>query len=333
MNLLTPSRLRTFRDCHRKHQIEYLLRYRATAQSGPVQFGSVVHAGLEAWWSALQTPLFTDPMDSAQAAMLEHAGVGPYIESYELAKALALMRAYDTFYRGAMTSPNVEVLGVERPFEAPLMNPKTGRVSRTWKMAGVIDAIVKIDGETWLVEHKTTGEALDGGGSDYFMRLAMDPQITHYLIGSSSMGLSPKGILYDVLRRPTLRPLGATPLESRRFTKDGRLDARQRTVDEGAMEYHDRVAARIAQNPNEFFAQRKVARSIDDLSEYLHDIWNVSLSMHEAERSGAHPRNPDACNRYGPCPWWEHCASGLSLDDNPGWKRIDTPHPEMEGRR
>ena len=49
-NLLTNSRLRTWRDCRRKHRLMYIDGWRPIKQGEALRFGILAHTGLEAWW-------------------------------------------------------------------------------------------------------------------------------------------------------------------------------------------------------------------------------------------------------------------------------------------
>jgi hypothetical protein len=51
-DLLTASRLSCARACQRLHQLKYGLGYRPVAEAETLRFGSLIHRGLEAWWSA-----------------------------------------------------------------------------------------------------------------------------------------------------------------------------------------------------------------------------------------------------------------------------------------
>lgn len=68
------------------------------------------------------------------------------------------------------------------------------------------------------VEHKTTSLEI-GLGSPYWKRLTLDSQISTYDTGVRALGHEPVGTLYDVVRKVQLRPLEATPLEKREYTK------------------------------------------------------------------------------------------------------------------
>jgi hypothetical protein len=99
----------------------------------------------------------------------------------------------------------LEIVEVERPFEIPLRNPKTGAASRTFLLAGKIDAIGRLpDGRYVVVEYKTTGDDI-APGAMYWLRLRHDPQISLYVLAARELGYDVSEVFYDVCRKPTIR--------------------------------------------------------------------------------------------------------------------------------
>src|SRR5262249_22532963 len=150
--LLTASRLRCFRTCPRLHHLRYVEGWKPRAESEALRFGSLFHRGLEAWWGTVAAgDLDGAPLLVALAAVEARA-----IDAYEQARANELLRGYDLAW--CPDAAGYEVLGVEVAYTAPLLNPATNLArSRTWQLAGKIDAIVRrrSDGRVIVVEHKT----------------------------------------------------------------------------------------------------------------------------------------------------------------------------------
>ena len=321
-NLLTNSRLRTWRDCKRRHRLLYLDGWRPRREDDAVSFGRLAHLGLEGWWKAA-------PEQRLYEAMLRISGRAH--DLFQEAAVRELLRAYDERYAGTMEG--YDVLAVEATFTAPLLNPETGAASRTFLLAGKVDGIVRerATGRVLLLEHKTTSEAIEDATTSYWRRLAMDGQVSHYYVGAESLGHRVEGCLYDVLLRPRLKPLKATPEASRKYTKDGRLYAAQREVDETPEEYAARLRADIAEAPAKYFQRREVPRTEDDLRDYLFDAWAEAHAMREAELAGRAARSPEACFRFGACPFWVNCAEKVRLDDLPDeFERVQDVHPELD---
>jgi hypothetical protein len=321
-NLITNSRLRTWRDCKRRHRLVYLDGWRPRREEEALSFGRIAHDGLEGWWKA-------EPGQRLHEAVVRITGRAQ--DLYQEAAVQELLRAYDR--RWAASMEDYEVLAVEATFTAPLLNPMTGAASRTFLLAGKVDGIVRerATGRVLLLEHKTTSEPIDDATATYWRRLAMDGQVSHYYVGAEALGFQVEGCLYDVLLRPRLKPLKATPPESRKYTKDGRLYAAQREADETPAEYAARLRADMEAAPAKYFQRREVPRTEDDLRDYLFDAWAEARTLRESELAGRSPRNPEACHRFGQCPFWEACANGLRLEDAPDlFEQVGDVHPELD---
>lgn len=313
MQLLTNSRLRVYRECERKHDIMFRQRIRPVRDGEALRFGSLIHLGLEAWWRG-------EGLDGALAAVSVES------DPFDRVKAEELLRGYDAHW----SEPPDDVVGVEVEFRAPMLNPQTGAASRTWTHAGKIDALLP----GVVIEHKTTSESISDDSDHYWQRLALDFQVSGYVIGAEALGHEVQATLYDVLKKSALRPLKATPLEDRKYTKPtktepSRLYANQREVDETPEEYAQRLREDIAADPEKYFQRRVIPRLESQLADYRLSVWQAGRAIREAELAGRSPMNPDACFRFGRCPFWDHCANGLDLLTSPDFKVVDNLHPEL----
>ena len=258
------------------------------------------------------------------AASLLPAGWDPYVR----ARAEAMLAGYDAFW----TLEGFEALEVERSFRLPLINPESGHPSRTWELGGTVDGIVRgADGRVWVLEHKTTSEDA-GPGSAYRRRLAMDGQVSQYIEGAAALGYEVAGVLYDVLVKPDLRPLRATPPEQRKYTRPTKADptprlyAAQRDRDETPAEYGARVVDAIVAAPHRYFARLEVVRLEHEREDWRFDVWQLAEQMRASARTGRAPKNPDACFRYGtPCAFFDACTGASSLDDPTRFVRAPAP--------
>lgn len=251
------------------------------------------------------------------------------VDPFDLVRADVMLTGYHLRWEADMA--RYQVLGVEAEFRAPVRNPETGMPSRTWELGGKLDVrlLELATDELLIVEHKTTSSEA-GPGSDYLKRLRMDGQVTVYYSGAETLGRRVDGCLYDVLVKPGLRPLKATPVESRRYTKAGALYANQRDRDETPNEYRLRLAEAVASEPNEYFLRARVSRLEEEMRDGLADIWQTGRAMREAELAGRHPRNPDACVRYGrTCEFFPVCTGEASLDDQRLYRRTTELHREL----
>lgn len=177
------------------------------------------------------------------------------------------------------------------------------------------------------VEHKTTSSDIEPGGA-YWKRLTLDTQVSQYL----GAGEGVDGMLYDVIRKPGLRPYKATPPDERKYTKAGTIYASQRENDETPSEYEARLVEDIAANPNKYYQRGVVVRLEHETIEAARDTWLVAGSIRESVRLNAWPRNPGACDSYGrTCDYWQVCAGQASLLDDALYRTAAEPHEELPG--
>lgn len=315
--LLTVSECRCYQACPRKHHFQYDQLYRPVESAESLRFGTLVHKGLEAWWSAVGVPL-----DAAFAAM--HQGD---TDDVSLVLAEELLRLYDMRWG----NEPYETLAVEAEFTAELRNPDTGAASRTWRVGGKIDAICRDlrDDRVLIVEHKTSSEDI-GPGSEYWRRLQLDNQVSTYFVGARSLGHDPAACLYDVIGKPRLKPLVATPLAERKYKKDGTLYAAQREHDETLDAFRARVREKLQEDPSHWLQRGEVNRLEGEEKDAAFDLWGIARQIREGELAERFPRNPSSCLSYGrTCPFFDVCTGVASLDDPLRFVRVESAHPEL----
>ena len=332
MKLLSQSRLSAARRCQRFHDIRYLLRYRTVEEAAPLYFGDLIHHALESIWlgQPVVLPAEADPFDLARARPM----IAGYLARWDV-------EAYD-------------VIAVEKEFECDLVNPATGAKSKTWRLAGKVDVIVRerATGRLLVIEHKTSSQDVSPG-STYWARLSMDSQLSIYFVGTTSLGYKVDALLYDVLVKPQLRP-GAIPIidgegfkivldgaGERVRTKDGKkwretgsaadsfvLQTRPETPEE----YEVRVTLAIAAAPDQFYARGEVVRLEAEIADAMVDVWQSAQQIHEAERLHRSPRNPDACEHWGRlCDFFPVCSGAETLSNERLYRLSTTTNPELSG--
>jgi hypothetical protein len=182
-----------------------------------------------------------------------------------------------------------------------------------------------------IITHNTSSEDIENDASPYFLKLTLDGQISQYYLGGMALGYDVEFCIYDVLKKPTIKQLQATPADQRKYRKDnGALYANQRTADETPEEYGARLRELIAENPSRFFRRHLVMRTDVQMKEFLGEAWNQGRSIRDGQLAGRAPKNPDACFRYGMCAFWSHCSSGVELQHSPDFYQIPDPHAELK---
>lgn len=285
--ILTQSELRTYRRCAREHALAYRQGLRSVEpDAAPLRFGTAIHQALANWWDG-QT--IEDCLSS----------MGSLGDDFEDARALALFAGYVAHWR----KPAGKVVLVEKEFRCALTNPATGADSRTFELAGKIDALTSDDGRHLLVEHKTTSEDISPG-SAYWQRLRIDTQIPIYLRGAESLGYRCDGVLYDVLAKPKLRP------------KKGETSA----------QFYERCYAAVTDNPGAHYAQVELPILEREIDDAMADAWATARAIRESELTGRWPRNSDACVRWNrPCTYFGLCTGQRSASTF----IQSNPHPEL----
>jgi hypothetical protein len=349
--LLTNSAAKAFRRCHRLYRHSYVQGYRPATVAEPLRFGTQVHAGLEVWFAR-----YREAPDARLAAMLAAVQPKPGAAFDPLAQATVeeLLRGYHHRWVGEP----LQTVFVEQRFEVDLVNPATGAASRTFRLGGKMDAGVVAreplgcgaPAGQLLVEHKTTSEDI-GLGSTYWQRLRLDSQVSTYFVGAEASGFAPLGCLYDVIRKPSIRPVDVPVLDEdgvrivldsknrRVLTKDGKkwretgdteqgftLQKRPETPDQ----WRARLRADIAEDPERYYQRGHVVRLEDELRDGMFDVWQLARLIREAELAERYPRNPDACFQFGrPCDFFDVCTGVASLDDPSRFRRATTAHEEL----
>lgn len=305
--LLTNSRMKTARACRRLHKYRYRLRKRPAIEALALRFGTLVHKGLEAWWKAKQAGL---PEAAWLSAALE--AMGGESNAFDLARAQVMLAGYHLRWK----DEPYEVLAVEVTFECALRNPVTGRSSRTWRLAGKLDAVVRDlrTGLVYVVEHKTSAADISQG-SEYWKMLRLDGQVSTYFEGATALGHDVAGCLYDVLGKPQQRPLEANTRRKEAETPE---------------QFRERIGAAVAEDPGKYFQRGTVVRLESELREALYDAWQIGQALHEEELEDIAPRNVDQCVRFGrACEFLGVCCGEVSLDDPAHYVETPDAHPEL----
>ena len=363
-NLLTNSRMSTFKTCPRKHLYKYEQGVRRDTDAKPLRMGSAVHLGLDlkckgeeettallrATESYDQFPLWANDEEKQHEWLTEREIVRRLLAGY--------------WWRwGGDADIVAEVIASEISFDLPIRNPETGGTSTVFRVGGKIDKIVRLnDGRVAVMEHKTCGEDLSPE-SDYWKRLRIDQQISLYMCAARELGHDVQTVLYDVIRKPSIAPkqipvlderglkvvvdsngervlkenikkngepgVGhGEPMQSGNAEKGWTLLSRVETPEE----FGERLTDDIAARPDFYFARQEIPRLDSDLEEFRHELWQQQQSIRAAQQHGRHFRNTSACLVMGRCEYLDQCHNGIDISNIPsGFVRVNDLHPELGG--
>lgn len=344
---LTSTSMGTMRRCPRQFWYRYDLGLRRVRETAPLRLGSAFHHGQE-----LRRGLFGDDV----GAVIDLATAG-YVEVPQWAEPQAWAVEGETvrqllaghFWRYG--ADDLEFLAVELPFDIPLVNPDTGAPSRTFRLAGKIDAIVRLpDGRLAVLEYKTAGCDISPD-SDYWLRLRYDGQISLYVLAARALGYDVATVLYDVTRKPTIKPRQIPQLDDdgckivldaageRVLNANGKPRQSASSKDgyvlqvrpEAPEQYGERLLQDIGDRPDYYFQRREIPRLEDDLAEYRAELWQQADLIRESRRRGRWFRNVSrmTCDH---CEFAPLCLNGARVcPDAPpaGYEFIEDVNPEL----
>ena len=277
----------------------------------------------------------TNALGDAQAVVDRHCGP----DNWTLAAAAkALLAGYDAAWRHA--NCDMVLQHVEAELVAPLASVNPPVESDSWQIGGRLDKVVCDDHGTCLYDHKTTSQVIDDPNGLFWRSLQVDSQHRHYELLAWLNGIQFDRIVWDVVRKPTIRPRRLRKSDLDALSTSGKwhgtaisdeaLDEAIQAGRENVELFGARVKVEVLKEPQRYFARRTVVRSRGELADYADELFQVGQSMQQARTLGRHYRNAAACFQYGaPCEYLELC-SGHDREDSDNWQRTSDVHRELE---
>jgi RecB family exonuclease len=338
-HVLTHSAEAKFKSCCRKYFLAYRLGLRTAHDSEPLRIGSMFHLGVGIYESGI-------PIDDAIEAVRQayaDTECPPYLDqnAYDAEKetAIALIIGH---HRRWKDDGILETVAIEIPFELSIVNPDTGRITPRYVSGGKIDRIARLpDGRLALVERKTVGESIEPQ-SDYWLKLLMDSQISRYMLAARRLGYDVQTTVYDVVRKPAIRPKDITKSDRAVATSTKRyFDYELSDVcpeRETPAMYAARLIDDMNRRPDFYFARVEIPRTENDLREFQAEQWTIKSQIGQCEAntarwgSAAWPRNTAACTGFGSCEYLNVCrgTTGNQTEQIPaGFRRVERIHQEL----
>jgi hypothetical protein len=302
----TYSMWSLFRNCRKAVDWRYLQHLAPLQRDHNLHFGSLIHSCLEAWHQR---------RDLAEVLQLIERLCPNRAQDEDQKRDWHLATAMMTGYAMRYAAEDFEVVALEKNFEGPIINPDTGAASRSFVLAGKVDGIVRINGDYFILEHKTAGQ-LD---ADYLEKLWTDFQITlyaHYI--ERTLGLPITGILYNVLVKARLQQSkGETEEEyqERRAellakSKTGKTTAKRKEP-ESDEALQQRLAEKYADPA--MFHREMLYLSRDRFEVLRSELWELTQAFLDARRRGVFYQNTSFCfNFQRPCAYYALCRSNAN---------------------
>lgn len=281
MKTISHSGLKLWRNCKRQYFYSYELLRRPKTKPAALAIGTMWDQALEAWHQG------ANPVDQLLRAVRHFEG-----EANEFTRAK--LEAMLVGYTAKWAEEPMEVVATQVGFTVPILHPDTGEAHREYQYHGVLDAIVRFQGRLSVLESKSSGEDITPG-SMYWQRVTtLDPQVSMYLLAGQQAGHDVVDCLYDVARKPALKP----------------------QVKETAEEYRERIARDMQARPDWYFQRQRLVRLNHEARAYQQDLWDYACELTETAQHRRYPRNPDHCRSYGrACEYIGVCSGVASIDD------------------
>lgn len=290
----------------------------------------------------------TIPLERALSAVEEACTVDPsatdeFRDQVQLTRSRvrAILRGYDARW----SNQDYRVIDVEQVYRAPLVNPKTNKSSRSFKLAGRIDAIFETGGQTYVLDHKFTVQDFEAPDAPYWRHLLVEGQATHYMLLLHLNGISTDGAVWDAIHRPVSAPKLLSAADLKKTLASGDYFGYQITNGEAlvlssqaefsrARESFPMYEARLTYDctvarPGRYFARRPVPRLDSQVLEYAEDLWQHAKDMRAAKKVARLPLNSGACMTYNsPCQFLGICSKH-DTPESDRWQRRERVHPEL----
>jgi len=302
--LSTYTMWQTFRNCRRACHWRYVRELAPRSGAHAQHLGSLVHEALQHWHQGRDLAVVMATIDQACAG---RGADDAQRQQWHLARAM--MQGYARRY----AEETFRVVALEAPFEMPIRNPATGRISRRFRLAGKVDGIVEEQGQYFLLEHKTASH-LDG---DYLERLWLDLQISLYCRALETIhGIPIAGVIYNVVCKAQLKQ-GKGETEEEFLLRKAELLAKNKSGKTNATrkeaESDEAFQARLQTKYDDpaMFHREVILFTPEQYAELEAELWELTLQYQDALKRGAFYRNTSQCFAYGrPCSYYPLCRAG-----------------------
>lgn len=266
---VSASKLACWKECKRKYFFRYIENLRPQKTGTALRVGSAVHAGIEYLLQNIGKPWDRDKVfESMILGFTEGinliSDVVSYIPPEDMIELMKAVEAVESWFHydplGVLDpKPNIALIRTEGEF---CVNAGYAR-----RAIGFYDALIEINHELWLIEHKTTSR-LD---AKYFQNLLRDEQASMYIYAARKEGFEVQGVLYNIIQKPLLR------LRKNEISEDFIKRIREWYAEENR------------------FVPHRVLRNSNQMAEFERDLVATMADMRRAERSGNFYRSPSVC--------------------------------------
>ncbi len=271
MRTLSNSALTTFWRCQREYWYAYVQLIKPKEDGQALAIGTAFH----------------DWVETGADHSADHPVLAP------------MMIAYETFYGCRQIS---WLVVAEMVLEAPMMNPDTGRQSRTFRKAGKVDGVVERDVGLLLHELKTT--SFDPKGIEAGLRHGTQVHTYGGLWLQNYPTEALGGYLADIVVKPRHKPHKG----------------------EQILEYAERVAAIMLETPEKYLHRETIPFSKVMVARTDRLYWDTATAISQCDRTKyVACRGPHCVSVYGGCKYRGLCWYA----DHEGYRIAEHAHEEL----
>lgn len=277
---VSASKKACWNECFKKYFFRYIEGLRPKKISSALRSGSAIHAGIEHLLQNIGKPWNQDDIFEVMTkGFLRDGAILSDEDMIELMKAIEAVESW--FHHDPLgvldPKPNIALVRTEGEFCVS--------VGYARRAVGFYDALIEINHELWLIEHKTTSR-LD---AKYYQNLLRDEQASMYIYAARKEGFEVQGVLYNIIQKPSLR------LKKNETSEEFIKRIREWYGEENRFKVH------------------RVLRNSNQMAEFERDLVATMADMRRVERSGNFYRSPSVCNSsYFGCEFESIC-----LEDTP----------------
>lgn len=315
MKTLTHSMTQCFQECRVKYDYRYNREIVPTERVPALDFGTAIHEGLGFWFR------YGTADGAIESATQLGAKLGLTLE--EQIKVRVMLEKYFVQY----AREDFEVVEIEKAFDAPLANPKTKRASKTFRLHGKLDGIVRRYDGLWILEHKTTSDI----SAEYIDSLSFKPQtyLYAYLL-ERGLEEAVMGTIYDILEKPGIRMTkGETDeeFELRRQSLLAKSKTGKTTAKKKEAETYDEFMERCREKVTlDSFRRVEIPMDRAMQKEIMTNMW---LAAKDMQSPSIYP-NTGNCTKFGQvCPYINLCRAHGDLSQCPDEYRSEQAHIEL----
>ena len=287
------STLKLFRKCQRKFFWQRMFRIRSRYEAPPLVVSNASHEGLATWYSLKRTTMSRIAVNLITTTMAHLEKNVKFYQQDEYDDLLRLISAirgmligYSKVYRDDKKKWSLTKRDVEVWFNIDMGD---------FDFVGKIDLMPTQKKKLLLVDHKVISNI----GESYLEKLSLDGQMRGYILGANSLGLKPKRVVYNLIRKCKLRK------------KSG----------EGLEEFCKRIEQDYLDRPDFYFQREELRFSKADVEAFEHDLRKTHEQYDHIITSAADPLDPwewpcndDACDDYHrTCEFFPLCIQGLDI--------------------